>query len=208
MSAKRISFEGIDGSGKTTAYNYLISLLKDKELRVLDTREVGNPHLPICVSLRKTVLDPAANLSGITMELIFAAMRIENQKLYKQVEDQYDYIVSDREWLSHLSYTDNNESPEFTKDFYLDVIGKHTKPFDLHVFLNIDPETALKRRNSRNGFVDAIEMKGPEFQRKVYGSFMKYIESENLNMAYIDANQDLEGVRSQVRALVEGLVNV
>lgn len=203
MSAKVIEFEGIDGSGKTTAYNYLIGQLRAQGKRVLDTREVGNPHIPLCVALRKIVLDPASKMDGTAMEFVFAAMRIENQRFYEGVKDQYDFIVSDRGWLSHLAYTDHNVSPEFTESFYGGVISKITRKPDLVVFLKLDPETALKRRNSRNGFVDAIEAKGPVFQEKVYGSFVKYLESEKLDSFSIDASQNIEGVQSQLNDIVK-----
>jgi dTMP kinase len=207
MSAKVIEFEGIDGSGKTTAYSYFIGRLRDKGLKVLDTREVGNPHLPVCVELRKLVLNPTSKLDGISMEFIFAAMRIENQKFYETVKNDYDYIVSDRGLLSHLAYTDHNVNAYFTEDFYRGVVMPLTRNPDLVLFLEIDPETALKRRNARNGFVDVIEAKGPEFQRKVYSSFMKYIRklesSEYLRSIFIDANGTIEEVQKKLDFVIE-----
>jgi dTMP kinase len=203
MSAKVIEFEGIDGSGKTTAYNYLIAQLRAQGKRVLDTREVGNPHLPVCVALRKIVLDPVSKMDGTAMEFVFAAMRIENQRFYETVKDQYDFIVSDRGWLSHLAYTDHNVSSAFTDNFYTGVVSKITRKPDMVVFLKLDPEVALKRRNARNGFVDAIEAKGPAFQEKVYNSFIKYLELENLTHASIDASQSIEGVQEQLNYLVK-----
>jgi dTMP kinase len=203
MAAKVIEFEGIDGSGKTTAYTYFINQLRERGLKVLDTREVGSPHIPVCVALRKLILDPASKMDGKAMEFCFAAMRVENQKFYESVKDGYDYIVSDRGWLSHLAYTDHNVSAEFTKEFYVNVVDKHTKKPDLVVFLQLDPEVALKRRGLRNGFVDAIEAKGPAFQEKVYNSFMKYAKEGSLKLALIDAEEDIAGVQEQLRQLVD-----
>lgn len=203
MGAKVIHFEGIDGSGKTTAYTYFIEQLREKGFKVLDTREVGNPHIPICVALRKLVLDPSSKLDGRSMEFIFAAMGVENTRLYESVKDEYDFIVSDRGWFSHLAYTDHNVSEEFTKNLYLDLLIKHVRLPDLVIFLAISPEVALARRNARNGFVDAIEAKGPEFQKKVYESFRKYLETSSVLNIDLDANQALEEVRSDIRELVE-----
>lgn len=200
-----IEFEGIDGSGKTTAYDYVCDRLTDLGFKVLRTREVGNPHLPVCVELRKLVLNPERQLDGKTMEFIFAAMRIENQKFYESVKDQYDFIISDRGWLSHLAYTDNNVNPAFTDLFYAGVVSEFTVRPDYVVFLELAPETALARRSKRNGFVDAIEMKGPQFQEAVYNSFVKHIknESNNFDVLRVDAEQDIEGVRSQLDSMVE-----
>lgn len=206
MSAKVIEFEGIDGSGKTTAYTYFIEHLRGKGYKVLDTREVGSPHIPVCVALRKLILDPAAKMDGKSMEFCFAAMRVENQKFYESVKDNFDFIVSDRGWFSHLAYTDNNVSPEFTEELYVGVLSKYTKLPDAVIFLNLAPLTALERRSKRNGFVDAIEMKGPGFQEKVYQSFMKYIErSKPINVELIDAEESVEGVQTQLRSLAQKL---
>ena len=206
MSAKVIEFEGIDGSGKTTAMEYFANALEAKGLKVLRTREVGSPHVPVCVELRKLVLNPETKMDGRAMEFVFAAMRIENQRFYESVKDQYDVIISDRGWLSHLAYTDHNTSFEFTENFYINVVGNETKRPDAVVWVDASPEVALARRNKRNGFVDAIEAKGSEFQRLVYSSFVSHLDAETqlgVRVHDIDANQELEGVRAQLDKLVE-----
>lgn len=205
MNAKVIEFEGIDGSGKTTAMEYFANALEAKGFKVLRTREVGSPLVPVCVELRKLILNPETKMDGRSMEFVFAAMRIENQKFYASVKDQYDFIISDRGWLSHLAYTDHNTSHAFTRKFYIDVVGKETVRPDAVVWLDINPEVALERRNKRNGFVDAIEAKGPEFQRLVYGSFVNHLDAEHqlgVKVFDINANDTLEGVRSQLDKLV------
>jgi dTMP kinase len=211
MSAKVIELEGIDGSGKTTAYNYLIETLRAQGKKVLATREVGNPNIPVCAALRKIVLDPESKMDGMSMEFVFAAMRIENQRLYRAVENEYDFIVSDRGILSHLAYTDHNVTPVFTKLFYQGVINQYTQGPDLVLFLEIEPETALKRRHDRNGFVDVIEAKGPVFQENVYKSFIKYIRqmesNEGLKYNLVNANQTIEGVQKQLDNIVENILS-
>jgi len=212
MLAKVIEFEGIDGSGKTTAMTYFADELERRGYKILRTREVGNPHVPVCVELRKLVLNPEANLDGRTMEFIFAAMRIENQKFYASVKGQYDFIISDRGWLSHLSYTDHNVSADFTNQFYNNLVSKETNLPDAVVFLDVDPEVSLARRHSRNGFVDAIEAKGQSFQVNVLESFRKYIDkyfynNDTVRVTLIDANQDLDGVKSQINNVIEDIVD-
>ncbi len=202
--AIRVDFCGADGSGKTTSLKYFIEQLRFKGLRVLETREVGNPHVQACVKLREFVLNPENNLSGAAMEFIFAAMRIENEKFYKSVEGEYDYIISDRGWFSHLAYTDHNVSPEFTELFYTKVVGLLTGRPDQVIFLNCLPEVALARRTLRNGFVDAIEAKGPRYQELVYKSFIEHFNANRtIPVAHIDANGDIASVRAQLDSLIQ-----
>lgn len=201
MAATLVDIEGLDGSGKTTAIKTLCSALREMGFRVLETREVGSQHVPFASKLREIVLDPANKLDGTTMELLFAAMRIESQKEYSKLSSEYDFIVSDRGYLSHLAYTDHNVSEEFTKDFYLTLLSKYLPAKPNHVlYLSVDPEVALQRRIRRGEIPDAIEIKGVEFQAMVGQSFKKYAqqEMEHIDVSIIDANKTAEEVRSMV----------
>lgn len=210
MKAKVIEFSGGDGSGKTTAMTYFCDQLEKAGFKVLRTREVGNPHLPTCVKLRELVLDPNQQLDGRTMEFIFAAMRIENQRFYESVADQYDFIVSDRGWLCHLAYTDHNVSRDFTQRFYWELVQEETKLPDRVYLFNVDPQVALGRRQRRGAFVDAIEAKGVAFQEKVLESYLDHAERaqdwDNLNVTIVDANQSLADVKQAMDREVESYV--
>lgn len=204
----KIEVEGTDGAGKTTGLKYLIKKLEENGNSVLETREVGSPLIPINVKLRKTVLDPESDLSGEAMELIFAAMRFENDKFYKQAAGKHDFIVSDRGWLSHLAYTDHNVSVEFTEDLYLNFLADKTDMPDVVIYFAVDTQTALQRRESRGEGMDVIEMKGIEFQEKVRSSFEHYMSHsslQNTKVFIVDANEDLEGVQTQLDRIIEEL---
>lgn len=211
--ALQVQFEGTDGAGKTTGLKYFIEQLQNVGKTVLETREVGSPLIPINVKLREVVLSPDSDLSGEAMELIFSAMRFENERFYKKEGDKYDYIVSDRGWLSHLAYTDHNVSPEFTEDLYLRFMRQYTSLPDVVIYFSVNSETALQRRNKRGEAVDVIEAKGVEFQELVRDSFAKYILhlksiSPKTRVFQIDANQSLENVKQQLDKVVEDLVNL
>lgn len=205
---RKIECEGCDGAGKTTGLKYLIEKLQGMGKSVVETREVGSPLVPINVKLRELVLDPASNLSGQAMELVFSAMRFEHDKFLKQESVQSsDFVVSDRGWLSHLAYTDHNVNPAFTEGLYLNFLQQHTQLPDIIIYFNVNTETALKRRISR-GSTDVIEMKGVEFQEKVRSSFEKYMSDTSLASTQIytvDANQDIEGVRLQLDKIIEAI---
>lgn len=200
----KIEFEGTDGAGKTTALKYFIEKARERGLSVAETREVGNPNVPSCVKMREFVLDPKNNLRGETMEFIFCAMRYENDlwlNNLKNSPNKPDLVVSDRGWLSHLSYTDHNVSVEFTEQLYNGVLENSTLLPDVVIYFKVDTQTALQRRVKRGeGMMDAIEMKGVGYQELVRGSFEKYIASSSgkFRVFTVDANQDIESVRRQM----------
>jgi dTMP kinase len=208
----KVEFEGTDGAGKTTGLKYFIEQARKRGLTVIETREVGNPNVAVCVKLRELVLDPNSGLCGESMELVFSAMRYENDRWLRTLGNQAaapDLVVSDRGWLSHLAYTDHNVSEEFTARLYLDVVGKDTLLPDVVIYFAVDTQTALKRRVKRGTGMDVIEMKGVEFQEKVRDSFEKYIDQleatpEASTVFYdVDATQDILGVEKQLDSILD-----
>jgi dTMP kinase len=200
----KIEFEGTDGAGKTTGLKYFIEQAKAKGLTVTETREVGNPNVPICVKLREVVLSPDSGLCGEAMELIFSAMRYENDKWLKNINT--DLVVSDRGWLSHLAYTDHNVSEEFTKKLYKGLLAGETQLPHVVIYFKVSTETALKRRTSR-GTSDVIEAKGVAFQEKVRDSFEKYMEQYGklITIYEVDANDTIEGIRARLDQILNSI---
>lgn len=201
----KIEFEGTDGAGKTTGLKYFIEQAKKQGLTVTETREVGNPHIPACVKMRELVLDPNSNLRGESMELIFSAMRYENDKWLQTINT--DFVVSDRGWFSHLAYTDHNVNPIFTEELYGSLVGDNTQLPNVVIYFDVNSETALSRRNNR-GTSDVIEMKGVPFQEKVRSSFEKYLElNDNVQVFRVNANDTIAGVRKQLDAILVKIMN-
>lgn len=197
----RIDFEGCDGSGKTTMMAFFVSALRERGYRVLETREVGAPHIPLCVALRGVILDPEfKNLDGKTMELVFSAMRNENEEYYASVADEYDYIVSDRGWLSHLAYSDMNCSEQFTEELYGGVMAKYTPKPDIVIMLEIDQGIARARREARGGVLDNIELKGVLFQMGVGLRFEHHCKSDANagKVHYVNASGNIPATQHQV----------
>jgi dTMP kinase len=206
----KIECEGTDGAGKTTALKYLIQKLQNAGSTVVETREVGNPHIPVCVKLRELVLDPNSNMTGEAMELVFAAMRFMNDSWLKTVENTVDFVVSDRGWLSHLAYTEHNCSRTFVVDFYEAFVEQYTSLPDVVIYFKVDTETALQRRVKRGTGMDVIEMKGVEYQEKVRKSFDQHLEVyktlESFKIFEVDANQSIEGVQKQMDKIATELL--
>lgn len=198
LSMRRIEFSGCDGSGKTSALQRTQQYLLSRDYKVLCSREVGNPHIPACVELRRLMLSPVSNLSDMSIELVCAAMRIENERFYKAMANEVDVLLSDRGYLDHLAYGDINCDPAFTKELFDDCVAKYTSKPDLVFYFNVDIEEARRRRGVRNQAVDVIEAKGDDFQRKVAERFMHHISSRSLSVHIIDANQSEEEVFKQI----------
>jgi dTMP kinase len=206
-----INFEGVDGSGKTTGLKYFAEQARMRGFSVVETREVGNPHIPACIALRELVLNPNYNLTGEAMEFIFSAMRMENDKWLNELEESTnppDLVLSDRGYFSHLAYTDHNVYKAFTAQLYENFVGKMTALPDVVIYFSVDTNTSLKRRIKRGEAMDVIEMKGVEYQEKVRLSFEEYLSYEQVeggNVFIVDANGSLEDVQIQLDSILDVL---
>lgn len=204
-----IDFCGGDGTGKTTAFNYFCERLESVGKRVLRTREVGNPHVPVCVELRELILDPNRDIDGRAMELIFSAMRIENARYYAAVADDYDFIVSDRGWLCHLSYTKGNVDEQFVDDLYVSLIEQHTFLPDRAYLFHVDHDVAESRRSGRDKATDVIEAKGSDFQRLVASAYLEYAEAyrNDFQIILVNTGGTIDDVRRLMDTEIEKLLN-
>lgn len=209
----KIEFEGTDGAGKTTGLKYFINKARNLGYKAIETREVGNPNIPVCLQLRELALSPGSNLSGESMEFIFSAMRIENEKWLNNLKNSLnppDFVVSDRGWFSHLAYAEHNVSRKFTEMLYDGVVSNITGLPDVVIYFNVDSETALKRRQKRGADNDAIEMKGIQFQELVRSSFeadlLKAEKYSNILVFRVNANENLESVRHQLDSILAELL--
>ncbi|HXN74929.1 MAG TPA: dTMP kinase [Candidatus Acidoferrum sp.] len=207
----KIEFDSVDGAGKTTALKYFAEQARQRGLIVVETREVGNPHVPSCVKMREFVLDPTSNLTGEAMECIFSAMRFENDKWFNDLansETPPDLVVSDRGWYSHKAYTDHNVSEEFTELLYDGVMSVKTALPDVVIYFEVDTEVALKRRVKRGTGMDVIEMKGIQYQEDVRESFEKYLDADcdDVDIYSVDANGTIEEVQAQLNKILDDLV--
>ena len=208
----KIEIEGTDAAGKTTGLKYLISQAKERGLIVVETREVGNPHLESCVKMREFVLNPANKLSGEAMELIFSAMRVESNTWLKNIkaEGKTDLVISDRGFFSHLAYGLHNTSETFVTGLFEDLMAKITSLPDVVIYFKVDTAVAKQRMIGRGQAMDVIELKGVGFQDKVRNAFEFYLDDYSKNgdilIFTVDANQDIQGVRNQLNDILQEIV--
>lgn len=193
MRARYVTFEGIDGSGKTKQLSMLYEYLQRQGKKVLLTREFGSPLDPTCVKIRDFALNSLHNIDEYAAQFLFAACSAQHwNNVVRPALDQYDYILSDRGVESNLAYCFalNMFTPEFAEQLYL-ADPRRIRP-DVVVYLNTDPELAWSRVSNRtqekftDGGVDRVEARGHDYQIRVHQEYKKRA-SENKNYLIIDS---------------------
>ncbi len=197
---KFISFEGIDGSGKTTQ----IELLKNKLLllgeKVEVLREPGGTV--ISEKIRKILLDKSnLSLSSEAESLLFFASR--NQLLKEKIIPMLNngtFIICDRFNDSTIAYqgygfSSNVEKLEMISDFA--TLGNSP---ELTFYLDISVEASISRRQYMED--DRIEKKGIQYLNKVRQGFLAIADKNPKRIITVDASLDRNKINDMVWNIV------
>lgn len=187
-----ITFEGTDGSGKSTQIGRFAAYIQSRGYDMLLTREPGGT--PVSEKIRSIILDPEnTEESPVTEALLYAASRAQlvSEKI-KPALEKGTVVICDRFVDSSLAYQ------AYARDLGDDVLKinefavQGVMP-DITFFLDIDPASAQKRRTER-GTSDRLENEGIGFQIRVYEGYKKLIEKSPERFRVIDAKKSPDEV--------------
>lgn len=175
MRGKFITFEGCEGSGKSTQLRLLGEYLTQSGIDFLMTREPGGSV--IAEEIRKIILNPLHTAMCAECEaLLYAAARIQHLKeIVEPALSSGKLVVCDRYVDSSFAYQGEARGlgMEFIADINSFALEKYSP--DLTVFLDIPPKAAFERKHGCDKN-DRIEVMGYEFHEKVYNGYKKLLE--------------------------------
>lgn len=204
MRGKFITFEGGEGSGKSTQAKLLGEKLKSLGVGVKLTREPGGS--PAAEVIRHILLSGAAKPLGAEAEaMLFAAARDDHlATTIRPALDRGIWVISDRFADSTRVYQGalGHVDPRLIKRLERLIIGD-TWP-DLTIVLDVPAEEGLRRANARRGTgaADRFESETAEFHSKLRDAFRQVAASEPARCVLIDATQPREKVAEQIWSFV------
>ncbi len=188
-----ITFEGPDGSGKTTVSTEVYKRLLNEGYDVIYTREPGG--IDIAEQIRKVILDPANTAMDIRTEaLLYAASR--RQHLVEKVLPalaQDKIVICDRFVDSSLAYQGVGRGIGMEEVFQINQFAIEGKMPDKTIYLDIDAEVGLQRIGNR-AFKDRLDQESLDFHSKVMEGYKQVFEKFKDRMILIDASKDPETV--------------
>ena len=185
---KFITFEGGEGSGKSTQLKMLTARLEGAGIKVLETREPGGS--PLAERIRQLLLGPdAGDFDVITESLLFYAARADHLvKVIRPALDRGLWVLCDRFADSTNVYQGiSGEVPdEFLKALERQVVGK-SKP-DLTIILDLPAEEGMRRAEIRRGLgpADPFEARDIMFHEGLRAGFHKIAEADPRRCAVVD----------------------
>lgn len=195
-----ISFEGVDGCGKSTQIERLGQDILASQRELVNVREPGGT--PISEKIRDLLLDPINQEMYAECELLlYEASRAQlTRQLIEPALKRGAVVVCDRYYDSTFAYQSGGRGLDAELIQKANELGSCGFVPDLTIILDIDPEVAYTRA-TKNG-ADRIERAGLEFQQRVRAAYLKLAECESERMRVIDASTTKDAIYEQVRAAV------
>ena len=199
MRGKLITFEGPDGSGKTSNMSLLAKHLTDRGYKVVVTREPGGT--PLGEELRKLILDPQWAMDVMTEALLFAAGRREHvvKKIWPLLEKGY-VVISDRFLDSSYAHQLSAKGQEkLVLDVHKHILGGFEPDYTLFFDIPLEESTRrLEERRAAQGEIHRFNEADLEYKAKVYAGYQQQLRLNQHRMVRIDALPALDVVNESV----------
>jgi len=205
-----LTFEGMDGSGKTTQMRLLAERLRREGRAVLESAEPGGT--PIGMQVRRVLLDSANQELCPTAELLlYFACRAQNvDQWILPALAEGKIVLSDRFTDSTLVYQGCGRGLGSETVMALDRIACRGLVPDVTLLIDIDAETSLARAHARNATARDTETRmdeqSVEFHRKVYEAYHALAAREPHRFRIVDGRADRAAMAREIWDIVEPYV--
>lgn len=187
-----ISFEGVDGAGKTTQVNLLADHLRALGREVVVTREPGGTALGTQIRAMLLTANPDEEISPRTEALLFAADRAQHvSEVIRPALERGAVVITDRYFDSSLAYQSGGR--ELTADDIRNLSMWATNnllPARTYL-LDIDPRASHTRLEHAE---DRMESAGDDFQQRTRTAFLELAAAQPQRFRVIDAQQSVEEI--------------
>ena len=200
-----ISFEGIEGSGKTTQIQFLKTYFENKGYKVLLLREPGGTVFG--ERLRTAILESNSPIDPLAEAHLFASSRAQllSEKILPHLSQEKSVVLLDRYLDSSIAYQGVARGLGVQT-----IIDLHShKPLNIvpnkTFYLKIDIETSMDRQNARGAEKDYFEKEEKSFYQNLIDGYDQASELFSDRIEIIDAKRELEAIRLDIEKSVAAL---
>ena len=189
-----VTFEGVDGCGKTTQLQLLAQHLNKIGKEVLVTREPGAKGLGN--KLREILLNYEGDVSDRCETFLFLADRAQHiDMIVNPAVNAGKIVLCDRHIDSSAAYQGYGRGLDIRRIDMLNMIATNGKRPDLTFVFDIDAETSMKRVGAEK---DRMECAGMDFFNRVRRGYLELAKKEPKRIKVIDASKPVEYVHNDV----------
>lgn len=200
---KFITFEGIEGVGKSTQINLIEEWIKSKGLSVKLLREPGSTEFGEII--RELLLSKKSNINEYTELLLMFSARSEMIKTHL-LNSQEDFILCDRYFHASIAYQG------YGRNISLDLIdnlifGTNCPIPNLTIIYDLDVKKGFQRKSKDDDNIDRIESSGIDFFERVRKGYQQLANNRE-EVKLIDASQSIELVHEQTKQIISDLLKL
>jgi len=201
-----LSFEGIEGTGKSTQARLLFERLREKGFDAVLTEEPGGTK--IGHKIRELLLSPDhQEMTPLTELLLYFASRTQHlAQVIIPAVNRGAVVITDRFTDSTIAYQGYGRGIALHLLHSLDTIATEGMQPDITLLLDLDVETGLGRNRGINK-TDRIELEDIRFHKRVRNGFLELAAQQPERIKLIDASLEKEEVRKRVLDLVLDIVS-
>ena len=198
-----ITFEGTEGSGKTTQIGRLVKELSEANYSVQSTREPGGTT--VGDQIRSILLNPLNERLFPTSELLlYAASRAQHvREVIVPALKNGEIVISDRFADASVAYQSYGRNLNLTLITQLNRIATDGLVPDLTFLLDLPVEIGLQRASSSRGTLDRIEREKLEFHRRVQTGYLSIAEESPDRIKVVDATQSMDVIYQEIWSTIQ-----
>ncbi|WP_153117465.1 dTMP kinase [Rhodocyclus tenuis] len=197
-----ITFEGIDGAGKSSQIEYVVGLLRARGLHVVATREPGGT--PLGEKLRELLLHEPMHLETEAL-LMFAARREHLAQLIEPALARGDWVVCDRFSDATWAYQGGGRGLDRDKFAQLEQwVHGHLQP-DLTLLFDLPHSVAQGRIAAQARGLDRFEQERADFHERVRDAYLERAVAAPQRMHVVDANQTPADIRKELEQTIANI---
>ena len=198
-----ITFEGTEGSGKTTQINHLANKLSEAGYSVQNTREPGGSN--VGNQIREILLDPVNERLSATSELLlYAASRAQHvREVIVPALKNGEIVISDRFSDATVAYQGYGRNLDLVLINHLNQIATGGLVPDLTFLLNLPIEIGLQRASASRGELDRIERENLEFHERVQNGYLAIAKEGTNRIKIIDATQPIDVIFNEIWSILK-----
>ena len=206
MNGKFITFEGPEGSGKTSVIIGVVAYLKEEGYSVLTTREPGG--IKIAEDIRSIILDKDnVEMDAHAEALLFAASRSQhfNEKILPAMKEN-KVILCDRFIDSSLAYQGHARGLGIDQVYEINKFAIGDSLPQLTLFIDVPPKVGLERVFTNIRKIDRLDLETLEFHEKVYEGYMIISKKYHDRFKIVDGTQPIEKVIEDAIKIIKNIL--
>ncbi|MBR2825403.1 MAG: dTMP kinase [Solobacterium sp.] len=204
--AKFITFEGPDGSGKTTVSKAVTERLLTEGYAIRYTREPGGSN--IAEQIRDVILDPKnTEMDARTEALLYAASRRQHLvDIILPALESGTHVISDRFIDSSLAYQGCGRNIGIEEVYSINQFAIDTYMPDKTIYLDLDAEVGLSRIQGRE-FLDRLDQESVDFHERVFQGYQEVLEKYKDRFIIVNASRSVEEVIEEAYQVTKGILD-